>query len=119
MFPERGRYGLITGEDRSSWASANPERLERLVSELRRRENNGCSDDELAVWLKFQTTSFGDSGKVLSVARGISTADAYGALWATSVWRNAATRLRILFSTGATAEFRTPDGRTFAIGETL
>ena len=107
------------GGDRSSWVSADPKRLESLVTEFRRREEVGCSDDELAVWLKFQTTSFGDSGKVFSVARGLSTAEAYEALRATSVWKNAATRFHIVLPTGATSELHSPDGRTFSVGDTL
>src|SRR5579863_7196145 len=97
------------GEDRSLWASSDPSRLESLVREFRRREEVGVTEDELAVWLKFQTTSFGDSGKVLSVARGISTAEAYGALRATSVWKNATNRFHIILPTGAAHEFHNPN----------
>lgn len=106
-------------EDRNSWASADPDRLEGLVSEFRRREEQGCSEDELAVWLKSQTVSFGDSGKVLSVARGIPGLEAYGALHATSVWKNAMTRYRLVLPTGATSSFGSPNGRTFSVGDTF
>jgi hypothetical protein len=107
------------GEDRSKWASADPERMASVVNEFRQREENGASDEELAVWLKFQTTSFGDGADVLSKARGISYGGAMGVLWRTSVWRNAGSRFKIFLPSGATTELRSPNGRTFSVGETL
>jgi hypothetical protein len=107
------------GEDRSAWACADPERLEHLVNEFRRREANGSSEEELAAWLKDQTVSFGDSGNVLSAARGITTVEAYGALHATDVWRSATTRFHVTLPTGSISEFRNPNGRTFSVGDTL
>jgi hypothetical protein len=99
---------LVVREDRKLSASADPARLESLVREFGRREEVGCTDDEIAVWLRFQTSSFGDSGKVLSVARGITTSEAYGAVHATSVWKNAATRFRLMNAAGFAGEFMSP-----------
>jgi hypothetical protein len=108
------------GEDRSAWVTADPARLEELVDAIRSLDAEGATDDEIAQWLKSRTVSFGDSGEALATARGLRTADAYGALHATKVWKASATRFHIVTASGPLVRgFSSPDGRTFGVGDTL
>jgi hypothetical protein len=92
---------------------------ERLLAGVRTLEAGGATDDEIAAWLKDRTVDFGESGKALARARGVTKAAAFDTLRATDTWRRVETRFEIVSGGGLHGEYHSVNGRTFVVGDEL
>src|SRR4051794_27554577 len=93
--------------------------FQALAEAVQTLDSQGRSDEEVATWLKARTADFGESGKVLADARGITKAEAFDELKATDTWRRVETRFEILCGGEYHGEYRSVNGRTFAVGDEL
>jgi hypothetical protein len=94
--------------------------MQALVAGARSLDDQGTSDEEVATWLKGRTADFGESGKVLAHARGITRGDAFASLRATDTWQRVETRFQIVDSEGEfRGEYQSVNGRTFSIRDVL
>jgi hypothetical protein len=93
--------------------------LESLAEQVRSLGGGEASDDEIAMWLKERTLTFAESAKVLALAEGIETVEAYVRLDATETWQASTACFHTVDPAGAIAEFRTRSGRTFVVGDTF
>jgi hypothetical protein len=96
-------------------------KLDRLAESVRALDRDGASDEEVAVWLKKRTADFGESARVLRLARGLSARDAHAVLRATELWRATARSYDIVFVPGTevAATLISVNGRMHGVGDVL
>jgi hypothetical protein len=90
-----------------------------LAEGVRALDRKGASDEVVAAWLKARTSNFGESGKALALARGLTTGDAYCVLHETATWKAATTLYRLTTPAGDGGVFASANGRSFVVGDTL
>jgi hypothetical protein len=100
---------------------ADEAELERLAREVRALDDRGSRDEAIVAWLKDRTATFGESARVLALARDLSTADAHAILHASETWRAVATQFHILKAGAreAAGVYISVNGRTFGLSEVL
>jgi hypothetical protein len=93
--------------------------LAELVEGVKALDRSGASDDAVAAWLERRTSTFGESGQALALARALTTADAYSALRTTPTWNAATTWYHVTTPAGPSGAFGDPDARTYSVGDTI
>ncbi len=81
---------------------------------------DGRSEEEIAGCLRERTVNFGLSANALALAQNIERSIAGDQLSAMQTWQRIATRFRIVTANGESlGEYKSVNGRTFAVGDPL
>src|SRR5262249_29502947 len=100
-------------------AARDPELLQQLAAEVRRLDESGASDDEVAAWLKPRAVFYTGSAIVLQEARGIDRDRADQMLSQTATWRGTATHWQLSTGGKSLGSLYNPDGAVFGVGDVL